>query len=75
MGGLPGGKFTLMRMIGMILNLVSLILVIVFVGLAIDRTDGQSMVMIIAPIVEIVGFILILKLELLIGVIGMLIFC
>lgn len=72
MGGLPGGKYTIIRMIGMVLNLVSLIIVLVFVGLAIDRTSGQSMVMIIAPILEVVGFILLLKLELVIGIVGLL---
>ena len=58
----PGVKFTIMRTIAMLMNLVAVILSVVFTGIAIDNS-GDSMALITMPIIAAIAFSLFIKVE------------
>jgi hypothetical protein len=62
MGALPGAKYTLMRTISMILNLVGVILLLVFTGVAIDNAS-DNMILILMPILAAIAFSILIKVE------------
>ena len=59
---IPGVKFTLMRTIAMLMNLIALILLVVFTGVAIGNSRN-SMTLIIMPIIATIAFSLFIKVE------------
>jgi len=62
MGGLPGAKFTIMRTVSMLLNLVAIILTLSMAGIGIANKNEDAL-MILGPIIGVVLFGLCIKLE------------
>jgi hypothetical protein len=62
MGAIPGVKFTIMRTIAMLMNLIAIILTLSMAGLGI-ASHGENPLMILGPIIGVVLFGLCIKLE------------
>jgi hypothetical protein len=62
MGALPGAKYTLMRTLGMVINLLGLILTIIFAGIGITNLN-QNGFLIIGPLISTILFVFFIKIE------------